>query len=257
MTRERHDSGWKGELTEPNFRYLDADYLERLNHLSLVASLVRPTVHQVSNYLQLVSALVDLSRLQGDLAAVTSEPLRKLADHTARATATVHGLGAFARGLEGDRRPTAVGPIVTRSLARRDYELRRKQITVDVSAAAPADDAVAAPGRIVEIILLNLILNAEQALAGAADPVIEVGIERRGTEVVVTVQDNGAGVGPAVADQIFEPYFTTHADTKALGLGLTVSRGLAERHGGRLDLKPTRPDGRGARFALVLPGLRP
>ena len=66
----------------------------------------------------------------------------------------------------------------------------------------------------------------------------------------VEVSDNGPGVPPAMASQVFEPFFTTKGVGQGTGLGLSVSLGIAEAHGGTLEL---RPSDRGACFRLTIP----
>jgi signal transduction histidine kinase len=96
-------------------------------------------------------------------------------------------------------------------------------------------------------ILFNLLVNAVQALEGRGGAVrVESSVGE--THVRLHVQDDGPGVPPELRSKIFEPLFTTKA--RGIGLGLAVSRSLAEANGGTLTLD----DGdRGARFTLSLP----
>lgn len=96
-------------------------------------------------------------------------------------------------------------------------------------------------------ILLNLLRNADEAL-GKTKGHITVGIERRGAMMDVSVRDSGPGIDPANLEQIFDPFFTTRAE--GTGLGLSVSRALAESAGGSLTATSTK--GQGATFLLKL-----
>jgi len=99
-------------------------------------------------------------------------------------------------------------------------------------------------------ILFNLLINAIQALEGRTGTV-RVGASASDTHVRIHVEDDGIGVPENVRARIFEPLFTTKA--RGIGLGLAVSRSLAEANGGTLTLEPSE---QGARFTLTLPRQR-
>jgi PAS domain S-box-containing protein len=100
-------------------------------------------------------------------------------------------------------------------------------------------------------IMINLIINAIEAMAGAGDGPRELtivsGIDD--ADVVVEVQDTGPGLDPEKLDRLFQSFYTTKPD--GIGMGLAISRSIAEAHGGRLSAAPNNP--RGAVFRLTLP----
>jgi signal transduction histidine kinase len=100
--------------------------------------------------------------------------------------------------------------------------------------------------------LLNLLINAFDAIADAKSDqrgvTIKVAREKTGW-VAVCVSDSGAGIDPAIAKRLFEPFVTTKRD--GLGLGLLVTRTIVEGHGGRIWATPN-PD-RGTTFTFTLP----
>ena len=102
-------------------------------------------------------------------------------------------------------------------------------------------------------VVLNLVVNAADALTGQADPMprVDVYVEREEGWGIVRVRDNGPGIPEATAGGIFEPFVTTKIGKGGTGLGLAVSRTIAEEHGGQLELEPH--DGAGAWFVLRLP----
>jgi C4-dicarboxylate-specific signal transduction histidine kinase len=83
-----------------------------------------------------------------------------------------------------------------------------------------------------EQVLVNLIVNAEQAVAGVPEPAIRVTYGREADQVVLAVGDSGPGIDPAQQEDYFRPFMTTR--TGAVGLGLTASRALAQAAGGSL-----------------------
>ncbi len=98
--------------------------------------------------------------------------------------------------------------------------------------------------------VLNLIQNAEQALASRRGGRIGVEVVDDGAHVVLRVSDDGPGVPAADADAIFQPFVTSRPRPESTGLGLSVARAIAEAHGGSLQLEPLP---QGAVFTLRLP----
>ncbi|MBI5345346.1 MAG: PAS domain-containing sensor histidine kinase, partial [Deltaproteobacteria bacterium] len=102
----------------------------------------------------------------------------------------------------------------------------------------------------IEQIIVNLILNAIQAVNGAG--VIEVSTTVHDSRwFCITVSDNGCGIPAGNLPKIFDPFFTTKGVGKGTGLGLSVSRGIIERHGGRIDVESH--EGAGTVFKVCLP----
>jgi CheY-like chemotaxis protein len=100
-------------------------------------------------------------------------------------------------------------------------------------------------------IVLNLILNAEQAmLSTGRGTTISVRCYPQGEQHIVEVSDDGPGISAEMRRRIFEPFFTTKDVGQGTGLGLSISHGIASAHGGSLDLCAT---GTGACFRLALP----
>jgi signal transduction histidine kinase len=100
-------------------------------------------------------------------------------------------------------------------------------------------------------VLLNLILNAVEAMAGASESPRQllVSASRDGTKgVLVAVCDSGPGLEAASLEQLFETFYTTKAD--GMGMGLSISRSIIEAHGGRLWATPN--EGQGATFKFTL-----
>ena len=83
-----------------------------------------------------------------------------------------------------------------------------------------------------EQVIVNLVLNAEQSLAGRADPVIRISYGRQGDAVVLTVADSGPGIDLHDQEEYFRPFMTTRPG--AVGLGLTAARALVQANGGTL-----------------------
>jgi len=125
----------------------------------------------------------------------------------------------------------------------------------------PADYSVMADLVLVEQIILNLLLNARDAIleqrapveatSGESDEYIEINFEREADDMIaIVVADTGPGITQANLDRLFEPFFTTKPVGKGTGLGLSLGYGMAQDMGGRLD---ARNGLKGAEFRLILP----
>ena len=135
-------------------------------------------------------------------------------------------------------------------LALRRYQLGRNGVTVTVDRGAGPPLEVQAVERQLAQAILNLVVNAEEALVGQPQRQLRITLARTGAAAQLQVQDTGAGVPPEYAERIFEPYFTTKSTERAVGLGLPVTRAIANSLGGRLFLGDPGP---GASFVLELP----
>src|SRR6185436_16634471 len=99
----------------------------------------------------------------------------------------------------------------------------------------------------IQQIVLNLLLNAEHAIKSTGRRgAITVRTGAEGNRVYLEVSDNGPGVALSLAGRIFEPFFTTKESGQGTGLGLSVSLGLAEAHGGALKLMAQQPHQQGS-----------
>jgi two-component system NtrC family sensor kinase len=102
----------------------------------------------------------------------------------------------------------------------------------------------------IQQVVVNLVVNAMQAVSGEARIAVATGPGAPG-RVVVTVTDNGPGIPPDVAERIFEPFFTTKPEGQGTGLGLSICYRIAEEHGGTIRFENLREGG--ARFTVDLP----
>ena len=127
----------------------------------------------------------------------------------------------------------------------RDQVILRQELT---------DDLPVVTGDRVQVqqVILNLVLNASDAMSGVNDRPRELLIrtERAGSGVRLTVHDAGIGIQPEAVGKLFEPFYTTKGS--GMGIGLSVSRSIIESHHGRIWAEPN--DGPGATFSFSIPG---
>ncbi len=176
-----------------------------------------------------------------------------ISEQAERASHIVRDLLTFARKGPAVRASLDLGDVVRRSLDLMRYEMRRQGVAADV-AIAPGLPQVIGDRHQLQQVALNLIGNAIHAVAALpADRPRRVSLDLRaeGGRVALRVTDTGPGISDEVRAQMFSPFFTTKAPGEGTGLGLFVSYGIAESHGGTLTVE-SRP-GPGATLVLALP----
>ena len=130
------------------------------------------------------------------------------------------------------------------------YGLRAAGIEIEQTIAPGLPPVFCDPDQVTQV-LTNLLVNAHQALEGEPQPRrVRLGAVADGNAIVIEVADNGPGIPANVRSRVFEPFFTTKPMGVGTGIGLAVSRGIVEAHGGSLTLAPS---DRGATFVLRLP----
>jgi C4-dicarboxylate-specific signal transduction histidine kinase len=230
---------------------LSPEQLARINRLTIVARFVSGLAHEMNNSLQVIGGLVELLVDRGDLPAEAAVRVGKIGAQAERASTAIRHVLAFVRDPGGDQRALDLGAIVESALALRQYQLSRAGIAVAWPRQAGERLPVRGDERQLRQLVLNLLVNAEEALAGAPERRIDIAASRDNGQVRLAIHDTGPGVSPELGEGIFEPFVSTRSSEQAVGLGLTVGAAIAAAHAGVLRLDARAP--RGARFVLELP----
>ena len=217
----------------------------RSERLAILGQLSSGVGHELRNPLGVMNnAVYYLQATLKDQSPKVAEYLAILRQQIVLSERIVGDLLDFARIKPPQRQATPVGELIDAQIARGAIPGR---VTVD-RAVPPGLVAVIAPVQIGQVVL-NLVINAVQAMEGPGRLTIRADQSSPGLRVTVT--DTGPGIAPKHLAKIFEPLFTTKA--RGMGLGLAVSRALAIANGG--DIMVESREGEGATFTLVLPAL--
>jgi two-component system NtrC family sensor kinase len=228
--------------------------------LSAIGQLVAGVAHELNNPLTSVIGYAQLLQeeivdARGGLprgGAGLAHDLQRIADESERAARIVRNLLAFARRQTAARSPQDVAELTGRVLALRAYELRLESIelTTEIDADLPA---VIADGSQIQQALLNLILNAEQAMRGRDTRrlTVRAAVDPIAGAVAVSVADTGHGIDPVTLTRIFDPFFTTREVGGGTGLGLSICYGIIRDHGGQILVESE--ENAGTTFTLLLP----
>jgi signal transduction histidine kinase len=221
--------------------------LAQAEKLASIGRFVAGVAHEINNPLQGIIGHLDLIATT-DLRPALRRDIRQAAREAERAARIVRSLLVFGASRRVERRPVAVPGLVSRAVALRRRPLLAAGITVtrDVPPGLPR---VNGDLPLLLQALLNLLLNAEQAMAGPGDIRITARAEQ-GT-VRLAVRDTGPGIPPEVLPRLFEPFFTTKPVGAGTGLGLPIVYGIVQEHGGRVWAENAQEGG--AIFTLTLP----
>ena len=158
----------------------------------------------------------------------------------------MRNLLTFARKRQTTRAMVDVNQVVRETLALRAYEQRVTNITI-IDALASGLPMIFADGHQLQQVLLNLIINAEQAMLSANGRgilVVRTWYDAEREAVTLEINDDGPGVPEELQPKIFDPFFTTKEVGKGTGLGLTVAYAIVQEHGGRIRLESSAEEGR-------------
>jgi two-component system, NtrC family, sensor kinase len=226
--------------------------LLRTERLATVGRLAAGIAHEVGNPLGAITGYAELarSRLRREGGAVDPEVedfLSRVAGEARRIDAVVRDLLDFARPADLAVGAVGLGAAVESSV--RVAQLQPRCRTVAVATRLPPDlPRVRADERRLSQVIVNLILNAADAMGGQGRVSIAAWPERDG--VVVEVADSGPGIPPEHLPRVFDPFFTTKAPGQGTGLGLAISHRIVESFGG--ELGASNAPGGGAVFRLRL-----
>lgn len=224
--------------------------LVRAERLASLGQLANGVAHQVSNPASVVTANL---RFLAENRAADPEGSEVVADALAamqRINDLVRRLADAGRVAAASRSSSEVD--VCDVVARAAAEARpRLPLHVVLDAEVPLGLTVRTRPEVLEQVLQSLLANAADALPPERPGRIEIRAERRAGGIRLTISDDGIGMPPHVLERAFEPFFTTKPAGQGSGLGLPISRGIVEVHGGALWLEST-PE-RGTTAVLVLP----
>jgi signal transduction histidine kinase len=241
-----------------------------------LGQLVAGIAHEINNPIQFIHAnMAVLSEAMGDVlpvldarnAALPSLRIARLdypffrkqlptllgdmSEGAARIAAIVRDLKTFARRDEGrldDR--VDLNEAVRTSMRLLHAQLKRLRVVEDLDPDLPRVE-----GNLTQLeqVVVNAVQNAAQALEGRSEGEVRVRtrVEREGSHVRLSVEDNGPGIAPDVRGRIFDPFFTTKQRTGGTGLGLAITYGIVEQHRGRIEVDTE--VGAGTAFHFLLP----
>jgi two-component system NtrC family sensor kinase len=228
--------------------------LMETERLAAVGELVAGVAHEVNNPLSSISAFAQLLLRDGTLTESQRESVDVIRSETGRASQVVRDLLAFARRSAPQREPLDLNLVIERTIRLRNYQLTASNVHVELALSSDIP-AVTGDARQLQQVVLNLVTNAIQAVAGVGGGTLTIATHAEGDRVVLDVADTGTGIPHALRARVFEPFFTTKPEGEGTGLGLSVSYGIVTAHGGTIRLVDRADGTPGARFIVTLPAV--
>jgi two-component system, NtrC family, sensor kinase len=239
------------QLQAAQKKLLQTDRLASLGQLSAsVAHEINNPISGVLNLSMLLQRMLKDDGIPPNRIEEFRKYLGQVTNETSRVGRIVSDLLAFSRRSKPQRSPADLSRIVRTTLSLVQHKMKLSNVAVD---ARLADDLPAVPcdSSQIQQVVLNLLLNAAEATQSKAERLVIVSTARAEEGVALTVSDNGEGIPAENLAKIFDPFFTTKPEGKGVGLGLAVSYGIIQAHGGEIEVKST--VGQGTTFSVTLP----
>ena len=235
--------------------------LNESQRMEAVGQLAGGIAHDFNNLLTAIISPAEMALADLDPDSEIAQDLRQIKETGERAARMTQRLLAFAR-----KEVSRLEPMSITDMAESSHEMLERMVGSAYSLKLACDQdvpAVRADRSQLEQVLMNLVVNARDALDGGGD--IQVSVTREdveptraallgcqpGSYVALRVRDEGAGVPAALAQKIFEPFFTTKAAGAGTGLGLPTCQRILTNMGGAMDLETA--EGVGSTFSALLP----
>jgi len=234
------------DLTEVKMR---KEQIQQSERLATVGHMAAGVAHEVGNPLTAISSLVQVCQRKTD-DEFLQDQLKKVREHIQRINKIVRDLVDFSRPSSMQAEHVQINEIINSAvgLLRHDARCSNVDFNLSLSSDLPAISCV--PDQIHQV-LVNLLLNAVDAMQETENPHIEIATHRDNSTMQLTVSDNGEGIKKEYQSRIFEPFFTTKEVGSGTGLGLSVSHGIITKMDGQIWVEST--PGEGTTFIIELP----
>jgi PAS domain S-box-containing protein len=223
--------------------------LQQSEKMAAFGSLLAGVAHELNNPLSIVigNALMLAEELEGSALAERAQRVQAAAERCGR---IVRSFLAIARQHKAEMRPVTMQTLVDGAVQLLAYSMRTSGVTVEQDIAPDLPPVLCDPDQMIQV-LTNLLVNAHHALEERSQPRrVRLAAHAEGEWAQLEVADNGPGIPDDIRSRVFDPFFTTKPVGSGTGIGLAVSRGIVEAHGGSLSLAPF--EGEGACFVIRL-----
>ncbi len=220
-----------------------------------VGRLAAGVAHEINNPLTGVLTFTYMLLRRDDLDEEMKSDLETIANATNRVKDIVKGLLNFSRQVKLNPEPSDINKIITETIELIENQALIKRIRINFDADINIPSKILDSSQF-QSVVMNMIINAIDATdpGGRISVSTRINLSTKGTkhkEIEIIIADNGSGIAPEQLDKLFDPFFTTKEVGKGTGLGLAVSLGIVEHHGGTISVE-SQP-GEGSSFTIHLP----
>jgi two-component system, NtrC family, sensor kinase len=233
------------------------DHVLHVEKMASIGKMAAVVAHEVNNplsgiltYAKLLRKWVASGQAEHEKRQEAIECLELIAAESRRCGDLVKNLLTLSRTAPMNVQSTDLHAVIDRCLLLVRHQLEQSGIELQLNRSKDLPRVPCDPAQM-EQVFLALIMNAIDAMPRGGNLWFETRLNGDKTEIEIQVRDDGAGIAPDILPQIFEPFLTTKESGRGVGLGLAISRGIVERHNGRIDVASEL--GRGTTFTVTLP----
>ncbi|MGA8540095.1 MAG: ATP-binding protein [Terriglobales bacterium] len=237
------------------------DHVLHVERMASVGKMAAVVAHEVNNplsgiltYAKLLHRWVGSGQTDHERREEAMQCLDLIASESRRCGDLIKNLLTLSRTAPMNVQSTDLRAVIDRCLLLVRHKLELGGIDLQLNLAENLPRISCDPAQI-EQVLLALIINAVDAMPRGGNLWIDTRLINNQTEIEIKVRDDGAGIAPDIMPHIFEPFLTTKESGRGVGLGLAISRGIVERHNGRIAVESEL--GRGTTFTITLPNQAP
>ncbi len=228
-----------------------------LQRTAAIGQLLSTTAHEFNNILMTVMNYAKMALRNPDQ-AFRDKSLNRILTASQRACQITNSVLGMARNRSDAMEPTQLSDLIHESLILLERELQKYRVQVELQLSATP--AVLAHGNQIQQVLLNMLINARQAMPQGGRLIIQLKPDETAQTVDLSIRDFGTGIAPENLPKIFEPRFTTktgpdQSGKGGSGLGLSTCRQIIQAHGGKIRVESSL--GQGTCFTIKLPVHRP
>jgi signal transduction histidine kinase len=220
--------------------------MSRAEHLATLGELATGLAHEIRNPLAGIAGVIEIIGRDLPSTSPARAVVKDVRQEIAQINHILTDLLQTARPHPPEIRRSDLNTTVEHAVMLARQQALSKPIQIEFKKAATLPEVEHDSGQVHQI-LLNLILNAIQAIEGPGQITVE--IEPQGENAAIIVSDTGRGIPPEHLPNIFRPFYTTKGN--GTGLGLSLARRIVEEHNGRIDV--TSSVGKGSKFVVLLP----
>jgi signal transduction histidine kinase/ActR/RegA family two-component response regulator len=262
---EEAEEGWVMVIREVTHEREIQQRAQQQERLAAVGQLAAGIAHDFNNIMAVIVLYAQLSLRAVDLPDKLRDRLETMERQARRATELIEQILDFGRRSVLERQPMDLAPFMKEQVKMLERTLP-ESIEIELRLVGrPAEYRVSADPTRIQQVVMNLAVNARDAMEPVGGGKLQIGLERTrlnsdneigaeaGDWVVATVSDTGAGISPKIQAHIFEPFFTTKGPGEGSGLGLAQVYGIVKQHHGHIEVSSW--PGKGTTFTFYLPAL--
>ena len=225
--------------------------LVRQSKIAALGQMAATIVHELSQPLSAMNssiAAIELKAEKEDWSGALNS-IGRLAPLSQKMQNVIRLLKSFSYQDEQALQSYSLAELIRQSLTLYKDSLREKQVTIKLQDMPDTITVRINPLKL-DLVIVNIIQNALDAMENCKQPLISVALGREQDQAVITIEDTGGGIDSRVMGQLFDPYFTTKEIGKGLGLGLSICHEIIQEYSGTIEAINT---GQGAQFIIRLP----